>query len=385
MVQSKLSNTGRSVFSEIADLVEETGALDMAMAKTDFPSPKELLTLSADKLLMGFNNYASSEGVLELRKVIAERMEEHCGFYYHPETEITISGGTVQAVYSAISAFIRDDDEVIVFEPAFESFVPAIVLNGGKPVYVELKAPEFRIDWEEIRKVITSKTRMIILNSPHNPTGAVLNAEDMDQLQRLTNGTNIIILSDETFESLIYDNQVHQSIARFEKLRSRSLIVSSPGPVYHINGWGIAYCLAPEELMIEYRKIQRIQLANVNAPLQYALAEYMKEHYSFAEIAELYQGKRNYFNRLLAQGAYKIIPAQGGYFEILDYSAVSNEPDRTFVERLAHDYKIGVIPLSSFYHEKTKSHYIRVCFAKENVHLEEAADRLLNVPVPMKD
>ncbi|WP_163710674.1 methionine aminotransferase [Mangrovibacterium lignilyticum] len=385
MVQSKLPNTNRSVFSSVNALIDETGALDMAIGKTDFPCSPELVDLAVNYLKSGYHNYAPLEGIEKLRKVISDLIEENYGHYYNPKTEVTVSAGTIQAIHTAISAVVRDDDEVVVFEPAFESYVPSIILNGGKPVYMELKAPGFTIDWEELRKMITTKTKMIILNSPHNPTGSVLSENDMMQLQRLTNGTNIIILSDETFEAIVFDNQTHQSIARYEKLIDRSFIVSSFGTVYNINGWQISYCLAPEHLMNEYRKMQQFQLYNVNTPLQYALADFVPENHSFDEVSSIYQGKRNYFLRLLENSLYKFIPSQGSYFQLIDYSRLSEEPDMVFVERLARDFGIAVLPVSAFFHEKTKSKLFRVCFAKDNSKLEKAAELLMSVPSMIVD
>ncbi len=385
MVQPKLPNTTRSVFSAVGALIEETGAIDMAIGKTDFPCPDELLDLAAFYVRSGYNNYAPLEGIFKLRKEISVRVKEHYGHEYNPKTEITITAGTIQAIHTAISTVVKDEDEVIVFEPAFESFVPSIVLNGGKPVYVQLKSPGFKIDWEELRKMITTKTKMIIINSPHNPTGSVLSENDMLQLQRLTNGTNITILSDEIFESILFDNQIHQSVARFEKLIDRSFIISSFGPLYNVNGWGISYCLAPEKLMAEFRKMQQFQLYNVNTPLQYALGDFLPKYHSFSDVSELYQGKRNYFNRLLENSLYTILPAQGGYFQLLDYSKISDEPDTAFAERLARDFGVATLPISAFYHEKIKSRYIRICFAKDNKKLEEAAERLLKVPTMITD
>jgi methionine aminotransferase len=281
---------------------------------------------------------------------------------------------------TAINSVLKEDDEVILFEPAYDSYAPAIASSGGRPVYVALKLPDFHIDWEEIRKMITSKTRMIILNSPHNPTGSVLAEADLIQLQRLIVGTNIIVLSDEVFESIIFDNSTHQSVAKFEKLAERSFIVSSFGPLYNINGWGLAYVMAPEKFMNEFRRIQQFQISNVNTPLQYALSEYLRTDDAKKDITELYQGKRNYFNRLLGGSLFKIIPSQGSYFEILDYSAIIDEPDTDFTYRLATDYGVGVVPFSAFLHEKNKLKMVRICFAKNNETLELAAERLRLVP-----
>lgn len=380
MALSKLPNTKGSIFSIVNKLVTETGAVDLSLGKTDFPCPEKLADLAATYIRSGYNNFAPHEGISELREVISARVSRLYNHTYNPETEITITAGQVQAIMTAISSAVKDEDEVILFEPAYESYAPAISINGGRPVYVALKQPDFHIDWEEVRKMISSKTRMIIINSPHNPTGAVLTDSDLIQLQHLTNGTNIIILSDEVFESIVFDNNTHQSVAKYEKLASRSFIVSSFGPVFNINGWGLAYILGPEKLMNEFRRIQQFQIYNVNTPLQYALSEYLQTEDSKKDISEMYQGRRNYFNRLLEDSLFKIIPSQGSYFEILDYSKISDETDADFTFRLASEFGVGVIPVSAFLHEKNKLKMVRVCFAKNNETLEKAAERMRLVP-----
>ena len=380
MSQSKLLNTKGSIFSVVNKLVNETGAIDLSLGKTDFLCPEKLAELAATYIRSGYNNFAPHEGILELRTVISNRVKGMYKHIYNPETEITITAGSIQAIMTAISSVVKDEDEVILFEPAYESYAPAIANTGARPVYVGLKQPDFHIDWEEVRKMVTSKTRMIIINSPHNPTGSVVSEADLIQLQRLIIGTNIVVLSDEVFESIVFDNSTHQSVAKFDKLAERSFIVSSFGPVFNINGWGLAYILAPEKLMNEFRRIHQFQIYNVNTPLQYALSEYLLTEDSRKDISELYQGKRNYFNRLLGGSLFKIIPSQGSYFEILDYSAISDETDSDFTYRLASEYGVGVIPVSAFLHEKNKLKMIRICFAKNNETLEIAAERLRLVP-----
>jgi len=380
MALSKLPNTKGSIFSTVNKLVTETGAIDLSLGKTDFPCPEKLADLAATYIRSGYNNFAPHEGISELREVISERVKMMYNHSYSPETEITITAGNVQAIMTAISSVVKEDDEVILFEPAYESYAPAISINGGRPVYVALKQPNFHIDWEEVRKMITSKTRMIIINSPHNPTGAVLSDADLVQLQHLTNGTNIVILSDEVFESIVFDNNTHLSVARYEKLANRSFVVSSFGPLFNINGWGLAYIMAPEKFMNEFRRIQQFQIYNVNTPLQYALSEFLQLEESRKDISEMYQGKRNYFNRLLNDSLFRILPSQGSYFEILDYSKISDESDTDFTFRLANEFGVGVIPVSAFMHEKNKLKMVRICFAKNNETLEKAAERLRLVP-----
>lgn len=381
MAVPKFLNNKGSIFSVVNKLVAETNAIDLSVGKTDFPCPEKLADLAAKYIRSGYNNFAPHEGIPELRDVISSRVNRMYNRVYNPETEITITAGPIQAITTAISSIVKDEDEVILFEPAYESYAPAISQNGGRPVYVSLKLPNFFIDWEEVRKVVTSKTRMIIINSPHNPTGAVLSESDMIQLQRLTNGTNIVILSDEVFESIVFDNNTHQSVAKFDKLAARSFIVSSFGPVFNINGWGLAYILAPEKYMSEFRRIHQFQIHNVNTPLQHALSDFLLTEDSWKDISELYQGKRNYFNRLLNGTNFKVIPSQGSYFEILDYSAISAEFDLDFTYMLAAEYGVGVIPVSAFLHEKNKLKMLRVCIAKDNETLEQAAERLRRVPV----
>ncbi len=380
MPQTKLIVTKGSIFSAVNKLVIETGAIDLSLGKTDFPCPEKLANLAATYIRSGYNNFAPHEGISELRAVISARVKSLYKRSYNPETEITITAGPVQAIMTAISSVVKDEDEVILFEPAYESYAPAIASTGARPVYVALKLPDFHIDWEEVRKMVTSKTRMIILNSPHNPTGSVLSESDLIQLQKLINGTNIVVLSDEVFESIVFDNSTHQSVSKFDKLAERSFVVSSFGPVFNINGWGLAYILGPEKLMNEFRRIQQFQIYNVNTPLQYALSEYLLTEDSKKDISEMYQGKRNYFNRLLGGSLFKIIPSQGSYFEILDYSAISDESDADFTYRLATEFGVGVIPVSAFMHEKNKQKMVRICFAKNNETLELAAERLRLVP-----
>ncbi len=363
-------------------LAEQNGILDMAIGKSEFPCPPALAELASKYIRSGYNNFAPTEGVPELRQQIATRVKSLFGCDYNPVSEITITAGHIQAISTAIATIVKEDDDVIVFEPAFESYGPAILRSGGRPKFVSLKQPDFHIDWEELRKMITTKTRMIIINSPHNPTGNVLTEEDMVQLQKITNGTNIVILSDEIFDLFVFDNKKHQSVARFEKLAKRSFVVSSLGPSYNTTGWGIAYCLAPENLMREFRLVHQFQVFNVNTPLQYALAEFMTEDESYREISETYQGKRNYFKRLMAGSAYKIDAAQGGFFQLVDYSAISDEKDTDFALRLLNEYGLASMPLSAFFHEKTKLKMVRLCFSKTNETLEKAAEILKSVKAP---
>jgi methionine transaminase len=380
MVELKqFPGTKGNLLWEMRELAQINQAIDLTVGITDFKCPDHLSDLASAYIKKGYNNFSPTEGILPLRKQISALVKESHGYYYNPETEINITGGMIQTIYSVISTFIREDDEVIIIEPSYITYAPAVKQAGGRPVYVALKYPDFHIDWEEVRKLITGKTRMIIMNTPHNPTGRVFTQDDLLQLQRLIIGTNIIVLSDEFFEQLIFDNKKHQSVSKFEKLVNRSFIVSSFGPVFNINGWGISWCLAPELLMSEFRKTFMNQMFYTNTPLQHALSEYLETEIDFSEITELYQGKRNYFIRLMVDTPFKIIPSQGTYFQLIDFSDISGMNDMDFAYNLLVHAKVATVPLSAFYKQKSNSKQLRICFAKNNETLEMAAERLSKV------
>ncbi|MFV0290508.1 MAG: aminotransferase class I/II-fold pyridoxal phosphate-dependent enzyme [Mangrovibacterium sp.] len=379
-MQSKIPTIRKSLISEINDLVEEYGALDLAVKKNDPPYPEELLNLVRKYLQQGTTDVAPLEGILMLREIISKIYAEKTAYTYDFHKEVTVSASSQQAAFTVISALIREGDEVLVIEPTSMLYDPAIILNGGRPIYIKPSAPSFQIDWNEVRMLVSAKTRMIIINTPNNPSGKMLKEEDMLQLQRLINGTNIFVLSDETCSDVVYDEMNHCSVASFEKLRSRSIIISALGSPLNMNSWGVAFCLAPEFLTNEYRKMQQVQLVAVNTPLQYALTDYLSKENKFAQLYTVFQGKRNYFNRLMADSLYEVIPSEGGCYELIDYSKVSDEDDITFSKRLLTDFGIATLPISAFYHEDTKHHLLRVCIAKENEELEKAAEIFLKVP-----
>jgi methionine transaminase len=377
-MQIKIPVTQGSSFWKMRNAALDQGAIDMSVGITEFTCMPELAELAAVCIREKFNNYAPFEGLLSLRKHISEVYSRQYGKLYSPETEITICAGVVQALSSAITSVVSEGDEVIIFEPSYFTYSPTVRLNGGTPVFVPLSKTDFRIDWEDVRKMITLKTRLIILNTPHNPTGNVFGKEDMLQLQRLTNGTGICVISEESFEHLVYDREKHQSVGQFENLASRSFIISSPGPSFHINGWGIAWCLAPEKLMNDFRKVHEYHVFNVNSPFQYALSEFYNSYRNTDEIAEFYQGKRNYFNRLLKGTPFTLVPAQGTYFQLVNYRNISEETDFDFAIRLLAETAVAAMPLSVFSHKGKNNHYLRFCFAKKNETLEEVASRLIN-------
>ncbi|HPJ79342.1 MAG TPA: aminotransferase class I/II-fold pyridoxal phosphate-dependent enzyme [Prolixibacteraceae bacterium] len=377
-MQTKLPETQGSSLWDMRQMAMEHQAIDMSVGVTEFSLPARLGELASSVIRNQYNNYAPVAGCMSLREQVAARYFNRYGKRYSPVTEVTISAGPIQAISTAITAVVNEGDEVIIFEPSYLTYGPAVRLNGGTPVHVPLKEPGFRVEWEDLRKMITTRTRLIIINTPHNPTGIVFSREDMLQLQRLTAGTGIYIISDETYECLSYDQDKHQSAGQFEGLASRSFIVSSPGPVYHINGWGLAWCLAPEAMTAEFRKIQEYQIVNVAYPLQQALAEYMEGEDSRDEINEFYQGKRNYFNRLLKGSPYILHPTQGSYFQLVSFSAISQVPDTEFALRLLREGGVAAAPLSLFMHKKKSTPYLRFCFAKKNETLEEVARRMID-------
>lgn len=376
-MQTKLPETQGSSFWALRNLAMEKNAIDMSVGITEFNCPSRLAELAGSFVQSQYNNYAPVEGVLALRERISEQYFKQYGKLYSPDTEITVCAGAVQAVSSAISAIVNEGDEVIIFEPSYITYGPAVRINGGTPVFVPLKEPGFRIEWDDLRKMITSRTRLIVLNTPHNPTGSVFGKEDMLQLQRLTAGTPIYIISDETFEYLAFDQDKHQSAGQFENLANRTFVVASPGSVFHINGWGIAWCMAPANLMAEFRKIHEYQVFSVNAPFQHALATFMESDNTREEITEFYQGKRNYFNRLLKGTPYILQPTQGTYFQLVNYKNLSMEPDTVFAQRLLDEAGVAASPLSLFMHKQRTTQYLRFCFAKKNETLEEVAHRLI--------
>lgn len=378
-IRSKLPKAGTTIFSIMSGLANEVGAINLSQGFPGFPVSEKLISLYHDALKAGHNQYAPMPGIFTLRECIAEKMEDLYSCIYDPETEITITAGGTQALYTAISALIHEGDEVIVLEPSYDSYVPAILLAGGIPVHIPLQPPNYFIPWEEIKKLITQKTRMIIINTPQNPTGTILTAKDMLQLEKITDGTDIIILSDEVYEHIIFDGYEHQSVARYPKLASRSIIVYSFGKTFHATGWKVGYCLGPAHLMKEFRKVHQFTVFSVNTALQHALTAYMLNKENYMGLSEFYQEKRDYFQKLMKGSKFKILPCLGSYFQLLDYSSISKEKDTEYAIRLTKEIGVASIPVSVFYSVPHDYHLLRFCFAKENEQLEKAAERLLSI------
>lgn len=375
-IKSKLPKTGTTIFSVMSALATEHGAINLAQGFPDFECSPKLVELVNHYMKAGFNQYAPMPGVMKLREKIAEKTQELYSATYNPETEITITPGGTHALYAAISAFIGEGDEVIIIEPCYDSYLPAIQVNGGRAVFAELKYPNYKIDWDEVKKLVTYKTKMIIINTPHNPTGTTLSAQDMQRLEKIVKNSEIIVLSDEVYEHIIFDGVEHQSVARYPKLAERSIIVSSFGKTYHTTGWKMGYVLAPANLTTEFRKVHQFMCFSANTPVQYAIADFMEDKDAYLQLSNFYQEKRDYFQKLVKGSKFKLMPCLGSYFQMLDYSKITQEKDTDYAVRLTKDFKIASIPTSVFYHKNIDNHVLRFCFAKQNETLEKAAEKL---------
>jgi len=372
LIQSKLPNVGTTIFTVMSKLAAEHNAINLSQGFPDFHADEEMIGLVNKHMQAGNNQYAPMPGLMSLREVLAQKTEELYGAKYDPETEITITAGATQAIFTAISAIIREEDEVIIFEPAYDCYQPAIELNGGKTIYLQLKAPGYVISWEEVKKVISHRTKMIIINTPHNPTGSIMSAEDMKQLEKLVAGTGIVIISDEVYEHIIFDGKPHQSVARFPKLAERSFIISSFGKTYHTTGWKMGYCVAPKNLMAEFRKVHQFLVFACNTPIQHALAEYLQKRENYLQLGKFYQDKRDYFTKAIRNSKFSFTPAAGTYFQLLSYKKISKEKDTEFATRLTKEFGLASIPVSAFYHERTDHNVLRFCFAKKEETLDKA-------------
>lgn len=375
----KLPSVKESVVMKMSELAKEFKAIDMTQGYPSVNAPKELIDL-VHKYMKGDNNqYAPIEGVIELREAISAKVNALYNYNYSSEKEVTITAGGTEAIYSTISAFVDEDDEVMIFEPAYDSYSPIVRLNGGKSIYVKLQHPEYKINWEEVKMLITARTRMIILNSPHNPTGKIFSEEDFNKLSKIVNNSKIIVLSDEVYEHLVFEDKKHNSIASFPKLAERSIIVSSFGKMFNITGWKVGYTLAPEALSKEIRKIHRFVTFSINKPVQLALAEYLTKNNDYLNLGKFYEKKRNLFLKLIENTKFKALDSDSTFFQLLDYSAISNEKDSDFATKVLKEFGVACIPMSEFYHQKEDNKILRVCFAKSDELLKEAAEKLAKV------
>ncbi|WP_207423382.1 methionine aminotransferase [Desertivirga brevis] len=377
--KSKLPKTATTIFSVMSKLAADHNAINLSQGFPDYDAPAELTTLVNKYMEQGKNQYAPMAGVPLLRERISEKVQDLYGSFYNPETEITITAGGTQAIFTAIAATVQPGDEVIVFEPAYDSYAPTVKLFGGLVKPFELCPPDYKIDWQMVRKLISSRTKMIILNSPQNPTGVILDDEDIKQLIAITRGTDILILSDEVYEHLIYDGKEHLSMARFPELSERSFITSSFGKLFHTTGWKIGYCLAPEELMNEFKKVHQFLVFSVNTPMQYAIADFLSDKGYYKELCNFFQTKRDYFRSMMSETRFKLLPCYGSYFQNAEIRHITEEKDTEFVKRLTSEFGVAAIPNSAFYNKGTDYGVIRFCFAKKEETLEKAVNLLTKV------
>lgn len=375
-IKSKLPQVKTTIFTVMSALAREHGAVNLSQGFPDFDCNPNLEKFISEAIKNGMNQYAPMQGYLELREKIALKTEKLYSCQYDPISEITITAGATQAIYTAISAFVKEQDEVIIIEPAYDCYAPAIELNGGICRFVKLNPSNFSVNWDDVNKLISKNTKMIIINSPHNPSGSILTASDMQKLQKLVKGSDILILSDEVYEHILFDGYEHQSVARYPKLAERSIIVSSFGKTYHTTGWKIGYVLAPENLMSEFRKVHQYNVFAVNSPAQYAFAKILDYPELYLELNDFYQQKRDFFCNGLKGSRFSFEPSSGTYFQNLRYNKISEENDVEFAKKLTIESKIASIPLSVFYKDHFDQKILRFCFAKSESTLDQALEIL---------
>ncbi|MCU0589988.1 MAG: methionine aminotransferase [Desulfobacterales bacterium] len=376
VITSKLPEIGLTIFSEMTRLALQHGAINLSQGFPDFDTHMELKELVAKYIRAGHNQYAPMQGVGALREIIATKTRQLYGAIYDPATEITITTGGTQAIYTAVTAMIHPGDEVVLIEPAYDCYAPIVRLNGGIPVYAALDFPSYRIDWDAFRRLINSKTRLIILNFPHNPSGAVLSAKDLETLAAILRPTPVLILSDEVYEHIVFDGLSHQSMSRHPELRQRSFVINSFAKTYHTTGWKVGYCLAPRPLSDEFRKIHQYMVFAVNTPIQHAYAEFLEDNQRYLSLPSFYQAKRDRFLHLIRKSRFRPLPCHGTYYQLLDYRQISEEPEMQFARRLTMEYGVAAIPPSVFYHRGDDHNVLRFCFAKKEETLNAAAERL---------
>jgi methionine aminotransferase len=378
-ISSKLPNVGTTIFTVMSKLAQEHGAINLSQGFPDFDCAKELRDLVTKYINAGLNQYPPMAGVPRLRERIAEKVQALYGAQYDPEHEVTVTPGATYGIFTAIATLVRPGDEVILFEPAYDSYAPSVEVNGGVPVYVQLRYPDYSIDWNEVQRAITPKTRMIVINTPNNPTASVLSGEDLRMLESLLRKTDIVVVSDEVYEHIVFDGHKHQSVAQFPGLAERSFVVSSFGKTYHVTGWKMGYVLAPKELMAEFRKVHQFNVFVTNGPLQYALAEFMEYPDAYLSLAGFYQKKRDFFLKGLQGSRFKPLPSRGTFFQNLAYDAISDEKDTDLAVRLTKEKKIASIPVSVFYRQPPPHRVLRFCFAKSEETLARGAEILCKI------
>jgi len=378
-IQSKLPEVVTTIFTVMSVLAAKHKAINLGQGFPDYPMNKELISQVHKAMLDGHNQYTHMCGLPVLRERIMEKIASLYTTDIDPETEITITPGGTYAIYTALTAILQPGDEVIVFEPAYDSYIPNIEINGGIPVLIPLVYPDYKIDWDLVKQKISSKTKVIMLNTPHNPTGSVLSAEDIKQLQHIVKDTRIFILSDEVYEHLIFDGMKHESILRYADLYDRSFVCFSFGKVYDCTGWKMGYCVAPPRLMKEFRKVHQFNAFSCNTPVQYALAGFLQVKENYLQLGPFLQQKRDYFLKMMQETKFKPLPSHGSYFQLYSYEGISDENEKDFAIRVTKEYGVAGIPTSVFYKNGRDNKVLRFCFSKKEATLEEAANRLMKL------
>jgi methionine transaminase len=376
LIASRLPNVGTTIFTVMSALATQKGAVNLGQGFPDFDCDPRIVDAVSNAMREGHNQYPPMSGAAPLRHAIAAKIERLYGRKYDAEREITVTAGATQAVLTAVLCCVHPGDEVIVIEPMYDCYVPAIELAGGKPVFVSLEAPDYALPFDKIAAAITPKTRLLIINSPHNPTGRVWRSADVRKLDDILRGTDVLVLSDEVYEHMVFDGAPHESVSRYPALAERSFVVSSFGKTFHVTGWKIGYVAAPAALTAEFRKVHQFNVFTVNTPMQVGLAQYLEDPAPYLELPAFYQRKRDFFRAGLANSRFRLLPCDGTYFQCVDYSAISDLPEAEFSQWLTSEIGVAAIPVSAFYHESHESGVVRFCFAKKEATLSLALERL---------
>jgi methionine transaminase len=379
VLRSRLPSVGTTIFTVMSKLAADVGAINLSQGFPDFDCDPALVEAVARHMRAGLNQYAPMQGVPALRQAIAGKYAHYHGARYDPDTEITVTSGATEAIFDAVASLVHPCDEVVVFEPCYDSYLPAIELNGGVPVVVSLRPPDYRIDWNAVCDAITPRTRLLMINSPHNPTGSIVTADDIRALTSIVRESNAFIVSDEVYDHIIFDGATHESMARHPELAARSFVIGSFGKTYHVTGWKVGYAAAPAALTTEFRKVHQFVTFSTFTPVQHAIAEFLSARTGLDELPGFFQRKRDLFLRLMDGSRFRPLPCRGSYFQLMDYSTISDEPDADFAIRMTKEHGVASIPTSPFLHRTLAPQVVRFCFAKQDETLERAAERLRRV------
>lgn len=378
-VISKLPEVGTTIFTVMSSLAKEYNAVNLGQGFPDFAMNEELIAKVNEAMQKGYNQYTHMNGYLPLREILAEKIAHLYGSGIHADTEITITPGGTYAIYTALTSVLQPGDEVIIFQPGYDSYIPNVQISGAVPILIPLQYPDYSINWEAVRKAISPRTRMIMLNSPHNPTGAILRQRDIESLRTIVKGTDIFILSDEVYEHVIFDALQHHSMLLYPDLLERSFVCFSFGKIYHCTGWKIGYCVAPAGLMKEFRKVHQFNCFSTDTPKQVALASFLKQKDQYELLGAFIQQKRDYFLELMKDTKFRMHNSYGSYFILGSYGHFSNESEKDMAVRITKDHGVATIPVSAFYRTPTDNKVLRFCFCKKKETLEKAVERLSGV------